>query len=66
QFSLYIDNIVARIDLQTEAYGKDPDTPRAFYRVLEAQKKGLVALKEKYGAIVSPGRLVAGTPDDVA
>ncbi len=66
QFSLYIDNIIARIDLQTEAYGKDPETPRALFRVLEAQKKGLLALREKYGAIVSPGKLAAGTPDDVA
>jgi phosphoenolpyruvate carboxykinase (GTP) len=66
QFSLYTENIIARIDLQTEAYGKDPDTPQALYRVLEAQRKGLVALKEKYGPIVSPSRLVSGTPDDVA
>ena len=27
QFSLYIDNIVARIDMQTEAYGKEPGFP---------------------------------------
>jgi len=66
QFSIYTEKIIARIDLQTEAYGKDPDIPQALYRVLEAQRKGLVALKEKYGPIVSPNRLVSGTPDDVA
>ncbi|MBW1749031.1 MAG: phosphoenolpyruvate carboxykinase (GTP), partial [Deltaproteobacteria bacterium] len=27
QFSLYIDNIVSRIDMQLEAYGKEPDIP---------------------------------------
>ena len=66
QFSLYIDHIIARIDLQTDAYGKDPDTPQALYRVLETQRKGLMALKEKYGPIVPPDRLTAGTPDDAA
>ena len=66
QFSLYVDHIIARVDLQTEAYGKDPDTPQALYRVLEVQRKGLMALKEKYGPIVSPDRLIGGTPDDVA
>jgi len=66
QFSLYIDNIIGRIDLQTEAYGQNEDTPPALYRVLEAQRKELMALKERYGPIVSPDRLTAGTPDDVA
>jgi phosphoenolpyruvate carboxykinase (GTP) len=61
QFSLYIDNIVSRIDLQTEAYGKDERIPKRIFEVYEEQKKGLLALKEKYGPIVSPAQLIEAT-----
>lgn len=57
QFSLYIDNIVKRIDLQLEAYGKEKDLPSRLFEVLKKQREGLMALKEKYGAIVSPVQL---------
>ena len=57
QFSLYIDNIVARIDLQAEAYGKEPDIPERLFEVLHKQKKGLMALRDKYGPIVTPSQL---------
>ena len=57
QFSLYVDNIVARIDLQLEAYGKEPDIPVILFEVLKEQKEGLVALKDKYGPIVTPSQL---------
>jgi len=57
QFSLYIDNIVARIDLQLEAYGKETNLPDQLFRVLEAQRHGLIALKTRFGAIVTPAQL---------
>jgi phosphoenolpyruvate carboxykinase (GTP) len=57
QFSLYIDNIVARIDLQIEAYGKEKNIPAQLFDVLKKQKKGLLALKAKYGSIVTPDQL---------
>ncbi len=57
QFSLYIDNIVARIDLQVEAYGKDPETPPKLFEILKAQREGLLALKADYGPVVTPGQL---------
>ena len=60
QFSLYIDNIVARIDLQIEAYGKDPETPQKLYDILKTQREGLMALREAYGPIVTPQQLEAG------
>ena len=59
QFSLYIDNIVARIDLQTKAYGKEDNIPQVLFRVLEEQKKGLMALRETYGPVVTPEQLEA-------
>ena len=60
QFSLYVDNIMDRIDLQIEAYGKEEDIPQKLFEVLNEQKQGLKALKEKYGSIVKPADLIAG------
>ena len=60
QFSLYIDNIVARIDLQTQAYGKEENIPATLFRVLEEQKEGLLALRETYGPVVTPEQLQKG------
>ena len=57
QFSLYLDNIIARIDLQITAYGKESDTPGKLFEILNEQKKGLLELKDKYGPIVSPTEL---------
>ena len=58
QFSLYIDNIVARIDLQHEAYGKEENLPAKLFEVYDEQKAGLLALKKKFGAIVTPDQLL--------
>jgi phosphoenolpyruvate carboxykinase (GTP) len=58
QFSLYIDNIVGRIDLQKEAYGKEKNVPQTLFEVLDEQKKGLLALKDKFGPIVKPTDLL--------
>jgi len=57
QFSLYIDNIISRIDLQAEAYGKDKNIPDRLFEVLKEQKQGLTVLKEKFGPIVTPSQL---------
>lgn len=58
QFSLYIDNILARIELQTEAYGKEEDCPVRLFEIYEAQKAGLLQLKERFGPIVGPAQLI--------
>ncbi len=57
QFSLYIDNIVSRIDLQIRAYGKEPDIPEKLFEILKAQKEGLGALRNTYGPVVTPSQL---------
>ncbi len=57
QFSLYIDHIFARIDLQIEAYGKEANIPVKFFEVLNEQKEGLQILKNKYGSVVTPSQL---------
>ena len=53
QFSLYIDKILARIDLQYDAFKKDDNIPDKLFEIYDWQKKDLLAMKEKYGAVVS-------------
>ncbi len=57
QFSLYIDNIVARIDLQREAYNKEKNIPAKLFDILKRQRAELTALREKYGPVVAPEQL---------
>ena len=57
QFSLYIDNIIGRIDLQIEAYSKEDDIPQKLFDILKKQKTELEALKAKFGPIVTPQQL---------
>lgn len=58
QFALYVDNIVARIDLQTEAYGEEENLPATLFEVYEKQKRGLLDLKEEFGSVVAVDQLV--------
>lgn len=59
QFSLYLDNILARVDLQYEAYKKESKVPERFFKLLEREREELLALKEAYGSIVTPAQLEA-------
>ena len=52
-FAFYIDNILSRIELQEEAYRKEENIPPRLFEIYEEQKKGLQALKDKYGSVVS-------------
>ncbi len=54
QFSLYVDNIINRIELQETAYAKENDIPKKFFTILAKQKKGLQELKAKQGSVVLP------------
>jgi phosphoenolpyruvate carboxykinase (GTP) len=60
QFALYIDNILGRIDLQIDAYGKEDNIPGRLFDILKRQRAELMALKEKYGPIVTPAQLQEG------
>jgi phosphoenolpyruvate carboxykinase (GTP) len=57
QFSLYIDNILKRMDMQEGAYRKEKNIPARFFEVLEKQREGLLELRNKYGAVVTPKQL---------
>lgn len=62
QFSLYIDNILARIELQLESYGKEANIPARLFEVLNEQKTGLLSLKKAHGSIIKPDQLEAFSP----
>lgn len=59
QFSLYVDNILARIDLQEAAYQKEENLPEQLLAVYAEQRAGLLALKEQFGSVVTPAQLGA-------
>jgi phosphoenolpyruvate carboxykinase (GTP) len=54
QFSLYIDNVVARIDLQEAAWRKAQGASERLFAVYEEQKAALLKLKAAKGEIVKP------------
>ena len=57
QFSLYVDNIIGRIDLQIEAYGKEANIPQKLFDILKKQRQELTELKDKFGSVITPQQL---------
>jgi len=57
QFSIYIDKIIGRIELQREAFGKEENLPEQLFKVYEEWETGLNGLKEKFGPVVTPEQL---------
>jgi phosphoenolpyruvate carboxykinase (GTP) len=57
QFSLYIDNILARIQLQIGAYRHEPKIPGRLFEILHEQRGGLMALRQVFGPVVTPDQL---------
>jgi phosphoenolpyruvate carboxykinase (GTP) len=54
QFSLYIENVIARIDLQEAAWRKEAGASERLFAVYAEQKAGLLQLKAERGEIVKP------------
>jgi phosphoenolpyruvate carboxykinase (GTP) len=54
QFSLYIDNVIDRIDLQESAWRKEAGASERLFAVYTEQKAELLKLKAKMGDIVRP------------
>ena len=57
QFSFYLDNILARIQLQEDAYRKEKKVPARIFEVYQEQRAGLAALREQHGPVAKPGDL---------
>ncbi|MCP4672799.1 MAG: phosphoenolpyruvate carboxykinase (GTP), partial [Desulfobacula sp.] len=52
QFSLYLDKILQRVELQQEAYSKEDNIPQTLFDILKEQKQQLLKLKNAHGSIV--------------
>ena len=60
QFSFYVDNILARIALQEDAYRAEKKVPGRIFEVYAEQRRGLEALKARFGPVVTPAELARG------
>ncbi len=58
QFSLYVDNLVARIDMSLTEFSKEKGMPDAFFRVLMTWRRDLVALRASINPIVTPDQMI--------
>ncbi len=58
QFSLYIDNLIKRVDMSINEFAKEEGMVDEFFQVLEEWKEGLLELKEKVGPVVTPDQMI--------
>ncbi len=58
QFSLYVDKLIERIDMQVAAYKKEARIPDVYFETQATRKARLEELKAAKGAIVTPDQLV--------
>jgi phosphoenolpyruvate carboxykinase (GTP) len=64
QFSLYIEKILGRIELQKQAYAKETRLPPRLFEIYETQRAGLLALQDRYGVVVTPDQLAEASRAD--
>lgn len=58
QFSLYIDNLVNRIDMSINEFAKEKGMVDEFFHVLDTWRRDLIALKKIVGPIVTPDQMI--------
>ncbi len=58
QFSLYIDNLIKRIDLSTAEFATEQDIPNEFFHTLDSWRRDLIALKSAVGPVVTPDQII--------
>ncbi len=57
QFSLYIDNIADRLEMQINAYTKEQGNFEKLFDILKEQKQGLLELKKEFGSVITPDNI---------
>ncbi len=58
QFSLYIDNLVRRIDMSILEFSKEKGMPEEFFYTLDTWRRDLLALKSTIGPVVTPAQMI--------
>ena len=56
-FSLYIDNIADRLEMQINAYTKEQGNFEKLFDILKEQKQGLLELKKEFGSVITPDNI---------
>lgn len=59
QFSLYIDNLIKRIDMSLQEFAEEKGMPAEFFHTLDMWKLDLIALRSIVGPIVTPDQMIA-------
>ncbi|MCW5212178.1 phosphoenolpyruvate carboxykinase (GTP) [Desulfobulbus sp. TB] len=59
QFSLYIENLIRRIDLSLQEFAKEQGMPEEFFHTLDTWKRDLQALEFRLGPVVTPAQMIA-------
>lgn len=57
QFSIYVDNIIVRLEMQIKAYREEKGDFDKLFDILNEQREGLLELKKQFGSIVTPESL---------
>jgi len=58
QFSLYVDNLVERVDMSITEFSKEKGMNDEFFTVLDTWRRDLVALRATVGSIVTPDQMI--------
>ncbi|HHD57213.1 MAG TPA: phosphoenolpyruvate carboxykinase (GTP) [Desulfobulbaceae bacterium] len=58
QFSLYLDNLIKRVDMSITEFAKEKDMADEFFHVLDTWHRDLAALKATIGPIVTPDQMI--------
>ena len=58
QFSLYVVNLIERVDMSITEFSKEKGMNDAFFRVLMTWRRDLIALKATVGPIVTPDQMI--------
>ncbi len=58
QFSLYVENLIQRIDMSITEFSKEKGMDDAFFDILDTWRRDLVALKVTVGPIVTPDQMI--------
>jgi len=57
QFSLYLDNLINRVNMSINEFAKEKDMADEFFHVLDTWHRDLAALKATIGSIVTPDQM---------
>ncbi len=58
QFSLYIENLIRRIDMSIEEFAKEHGMPEEFFHTLDTWRRDLRALESIIGPVVTPAQMI--------